>query len=65
MLNLLEMPRVDCYIMPSTAAPGGVGETATGPIAPALANAVSAAVGRRLRSLPLNKYQLAFAVARA
>ncbi len=65
MLNLLEMPRVDCYIVPSTAAPGGVGEPGTGPIAPALANAVSAAIGRRLRSLPLNKYQLAFTAARA
>ncbi|MGB6452010.1 MAG: molybdopterin cofactor-binding domain-containing protein [Steroidobacteraceae bacterium] len=65
MVNLLEMPRVDCYIVPSLAAPGGVGEPGTGPIAPALANAVSAAMGRRLRSLPLNKYQLAFTAARA
>ena len=34
MLALLEMPKVESYIVPSTAAPGGVGEPGTGPIAP-------------------------------
>ncbi len=56
MLTIAEMPRVDCYILPSSAPPGGVGEPGTGPIAPALANAISAATGQRLRSLPLSKH---------
>lgn len=65
MLTLAEMPRVDCYIVPSTAAPGGIGEPGTAPIAPALANAIYAATGTRLRSLPLSKHGFTFAVQRA
>lgn len=65
MLSLLEMPLVETHIVPSTAAPGGVGEPGTGPIAPALANAIYAATGQRVRSLPLSKHQLSFKVARA
>jgi isoquinoline 1-oxidoreductase beta subunit len=52
-LALAEMPEVEVYIVPSTDAPGGVGEPGVPPIAPALANAVFAATGRRLRRLPL------------
>ena len=63
-LKLVEMPRVETYIMPSTAAPGGVGEPGTGPIAPALANAIYAATGERLRSLPLSRHQLSYSAAR-
>ena len=59
-LALLEMPRVESYIMPSTAAPGGVGEPGTGPIAPALANAIYAATGTRVRSLPLSRNSLSY-----
>ena len=65
MLLMAEMPRVDCYIMPSTEAPGGIGEPGTGPIAPALANAICAATGQRLRTLPLSKHALSFSVRRA
>jgi len=65
MLRMAEMPKVECYVLPSRAAPGGVGEPGTGPIAPALANAIYAATGVRLRSLPLSKHQLTFAVSRA
>jgi isoquinoline 1-oxidoreductase subunit beta len=64
MLTMSEMPRVESYIVPSTAPPGGVGEPGTGPIAPALANALYAATGERLRSLPLSKHGLTFSVAR-
>lgn len=64
LLTMSEMPRVESYIVPSTAPPGGVGEPGTGPIAPALANALYAATGERLRSLPLSKHGLTFNVAR-
>jgi isoquinoline 1-oxidoreductase beta subunit len=63
-LKLVEMPRIETYIVPSTAPPGGVGEPGTGPIAPALANAIYAATGERLRSLPLLKHQLSYSAAR-
>jgi isoquinoline 1-oxidoreductase beta subunit len=52
-LRLSEMPAVETYIVPSTEAPGGVGEPGTPPIAPAVANAVFALTGRRLTDLPL------------
>jgi isoquinoline 1-oxidoreductase beta subunit len=63
-LTLPEMPRVESYIIPSAAAPGGVGEPGTGPIAPSLANAIYAATGTRVRSLPLSKHSLSYRVAR-
>jgi isoquinoline 1-oxidoreductase subunit beta len=63
-LMLAEMPVVETYIVPSTAAPGGVGEPGTGPIAPSLGNAIYAATGQRLRSLPLSKHQLSIKVVR-
>jgi isoquinoline 1-oxidoreductase beta subunit len=53
-LRLSEMPAVETYIVPSTEAPGGVGEPGTPPIAPAVANAVFALTGERLTDLPLN-----------
>jgi isoquinoline 1-oxidoreductase beta subunit len=52
-LQLDEMPEVAVHIVPSDAKMGGVGEPATAPIAPAVANAVFALTGKRLRSLPL------------
>ena len=48
-----EVPEIEVYIVPSTEKPGGIGEPAVGLIGPAIANAVFAATGKRLRSLPL------------
>lgn len=53
LLRLADAPAVDVHIVPSTADPGGIGEVGVPPVAPAVANAVFAATGRRLRSLPL------------
>jgi isoquinoline 1-oxidoreductase beta subunit len=52
-LRMAEMPEVEVHLVPSTEAPGGVGEPGTPPIAPAVANALFALTGRRHRSLPL------------
>jgi isoquinoline 1-oxidoreductase beta subunit len=52
-LRLNEMPMVEVHIVPSRKKPGGVGEVAVPPIAPAVANAVAALTGQRLRELPL------------
>ncbi|MEZ5465319.1 MAG: xanthine dehydrogenase family protein molybdopterin-binding subunit [Lysobacteraceae bacterium] len=52
-LRLNEMPVVDVHIVPSEDPPTGVGEPGTPPIAAAVANAVFALNGQRLRSLPL------------
>lgn len=52
-LRLDEMPAVEVHIVPSTEKMGGVGEPGVPPIAPAVANAVAALTGQRLRELPL------------
>ncbi|HJW45034.1 MAG TPA: xanthine dehydrogenase family protein molybdopterin-binding subunit [Lysobacter sp.] len=52
-LRLNEMPQVEVHIVPSTEKPGGIGETGVPPTAPAVANAVFALTGQRLRELPL------------
>ncbi len=51
-LMLAEAPAIDVIVVPSDAPLGGVGEPGTPPIAPAVANAIFAATGNRLRSLP-------------
>lgn len=51
-LLLSEMPQVATFIVPSTEAPGGIGEPGVPPLAPAVANAVFALSGQRLRALP-------------
>lgn len=53
-LKLNEMPVVETFIVDSKERSGGVGEPGTPPIAPAVANAVAALTGKRLRELPLN-----------
>lgn len=53
LLRITEMPEVSVHIVPSSDKPSGVGEPGTPPIAPAVANAVAALTGKRLRALPL------------
>lgn len=52
-LRMNEMPTVEVHIVPSTGAMGGAGEPGVPPIAPALANALHAATGKRIRNLPV------------
>ncbi len=54
-LSIDEMPRVEVHIRPSKRAPSGVGEPGVPPIGPAVANAVFAATGKRVRVLPMSK----------
>lgn len=51
-LRINEMPAVEVHIVPSTKAPTGVGEPGVPPLAPAVANAIFDATGKRLRKLP-------------
>jgi isoquinoline 1-oxidoreductase beta subunit len=52
-LRMNQMPKVEVHIVPSTEKMGGAGEPGVPPIAPAVANAVFAATGKRIRSLPI------------
>jgi CO/xanthine dehydrogenase Mo-binding subunit len=52
-LHIDEMPRVEVHFVRSELPPGGVGEPCVPPIAPAVVNALAAATGKRVRSLPI------------
>jgi isoquinoline 1-oxidoreductase beta subunit len=54
MLRMDEMPKIEVHLVNSQADPGGVGEASVPPIAPAVANAIFTATGKRIRSLPIN-----------
>jgi isoquinoline 1-oxidoreductase beta subunit len=54
-LRIDSMPEVEVHIVESDERPTGVGEPGVPTIGPAVANAVAAATGRRIRSLPLNQ----------
>jgi len=53
MLRINESPEIEVYIVPSTENPTGVGEPGVPPVAPAVANAIFAATGKRVRKLPI------------
>ncbi|WP_239467121.1 xanthine dehydrogenase family protein molybdopterin-binding subunit [Rhodoferax koreense] len=59
MLRMNEAPRIDVEIVPSTEPPGGIGEPGTAGVGAAFVNAVFAATGKRLYSLPAKPEQLA------
>jgi isoquinoline 1-oxidoreductase beta subunit len=58
MLRINEMPAVEAHIVPSTEKMGGVGEPGVPTVAPAVANAVFAVTGKRLRRLPIRAADL-------
>ena len=53
LVTLADTPAIDVHVIASEAAPAGVGEPGVPPLAPAVANALYALTGRRLRELPL------------
>jgi isoquinoline 1-oxidoreductase beta subunit len=59
LLRIGEMPEVDIVLSPSGGDPGGIGEPAVALLAPAVANALFAATGKRLRRLPLSPENIA------
>jgi isoquinoline 1-oxidoreductase beta subunit len=61
---LAESPELTTEFLPSGEKLGGVGETGPVPVAPALANAIFAATGKRLRSMPLTRHGLRLGLAR-
>ena len=57
-LRMNEAPVVEVHIVQSSESPGGIGETGTSAIMPAVANAIFAATGKRLRKLPVDSAEL-------
>jgi len=62
MARIAEVPQVETVIVPSGGFWGGVGEPPVPPLAPALCNAIFAATGKRIRSLPLKNQDLGNAI---
>jgi isoquinoline 1-oxidoreductase beta subunit len=60
-LHLWETPSIDVHFVPSDDKPGGTGELGPVPVPAAVCNAIYAATGRRVRSLPLSRSGLSFA----
>jgi isoquinoline 1-oxidoreductase beta subunit len=54
-LRMNEMPKVEVHIVRSAEAPTGVGEPGVAPVGPAVANAIFAATGKRIRVFPFSK----------
>jgi isoquinoline 1-oxidoreductase subunit beta len=52
-LRINEAPAVDVHLVKSSEPPGGMGETGTSAVVPAIANAIFAATGKRIRKLPI------------
>ena len=61
MVRISHMPAIETVILPPTDTPGSGGECGAPPAPPALANAIFAATGRRLRSMPFRNHGISFA----
>ena len=57
-LRMDEMPQIEVYIVPSSEPPTGIGEMSGPPLTPAVANAVFAATGKRVRHIPIQAADL-------
>jgi isoquinoline 1-oxidoreductase beta subunit len=57
-LRMNEAPAIEVHIVKSAEPPGGMGETGTSAIVPAISNAIFAATGKRLRKMPVDSNQL-------
>ena len=57
-LRMNEAPAIEVHIVKNTEPPGGMGEPGTSAIVPAVTNAIFAATGRRLRTLPVDPAEL-------
>ena len=57
-IRINEMPKVEVHLVSSGQAPSGMGEPAVPPVAPAVANAIAAATGKRVRRLPIHGDEL-------
>ncbi len=53
-LRMNDAPVIEVHVVKSSEPPGGMGETGTSAIVPAIANAIFAATGKRLRKMPVN-----------
>lgn len=53
-MRIDEVPVVETHLVKSTEAPGGIGEPPTAVVAPAVTNAIFAATGKRIRTLPID-----------
>jgi len=54
LIRIDEAPVVEKYLVKSSEAPGGIGRAATAAVGPAVTNAIFAATGKRIRSLPID-----------
>jgi isoquinoline 1-oxidoreductase subunit beta len=62
MLRMADAPKVETVLAPSGGFWGGAGEPPVPPLAPALCNAIFAATGKRIRSLPIKNHDLTKAI---
>jgi CO/xanthine dehydrogenase Mo-binding subunit len=54
-VRMRSVPQIDVHLVESTESPSGIGEVAVPSVAPALANAIAALTGTRIRKLPFSK----------
>jgi isoquinoline 1-oxidoreductase subunit beta len=54
-IRMRSVPQIDVHLIDSTESPTGIGEVAVPSVAPALANAIAALTGTRIRRLPFSK----------